>query len=295
MKSSHAAAISFAVPVHDPIPVPLPATRLAPGRRAQRRPGRGDAGLGPARRRPRRAGLPHRALPARRPRDLERQLVRRPLHAHLQRPLPAAGGAARPAPGGDVRRRRLLLPLRPPRPRPLGRGRPLGDPLVRRRRRHPPGRRPAHLRPGSRLRPRGAARLAAPPHPLGASGFSGLRPLQPGRRRLARRRPARSRPGPSRLPPAPLPRVAGRGCLSRRGVLFFAPPTQREWGRNLAKNPAPGRAPPARQDPRADRSVGRLPGAGAGDRPQPRLPRRRPVPLRLLLLHGDPAVVRAAR
>ena len=50
--------------------------------------------------------------------------------------------------------------------------------------------------------------------------------------------------------------------------------------------------PLARQDPRADRSVGRLPRAGAGHRPQPRLPRRRPVPLRLLLLHGDPAVVR---
>ena len=37
----------------------------------------------------------------RRLRDLERQLVRRPLHAHLQRPLPAAGGAARPAGGRD--------------------------------------------------------------------------------------------------------------------------------------------------------------------------------------------------
>ena len=79
-----------------------PPTRLASGRRAQRRARRRDAGLEPAGRRPRRPGLPHRAVPARRPGDLERQLVRRPLHPHLQRPLPAAGLAARPALVGTV-------------------------------------------------------------------------------------------------------------------------------------------------------------------------------------------------
>ena len=69
----------------------LPAVALScPARRR-------DAGMGPTGRRPRRPGLPHRALPARRPLDLERQLVRRPLHAHLQRPLPAARLAARAA------------------------------------------------------------------------------------------------------------------------------------------------------------------------------------------------------
>jgi energy-coupling factor transport system ATP-binding protein len=51
----------------------------------------------------------------------------------------------------------------------------------------------------------------------------------------------------------PLGGVAkGRGGPARRGVLFFAPSTQREAHSNLAKNPAPGRTPPAlRQDPPA--------------------------------------------
>ena len=44
--------------------------------------------------RPRGAHLPGRVLRPARPRDLERHLVRRPLHAHLQRAVPAAGGAA---------------------------------------------------------------------------------------------------------------------------------------------------------------------------------------------------------
>ena len=89
-------------------PVQGPPTRLAPGRRAQLRAGAADAGLEPAGRRPRRPGLPHRAVPARRPGDLERQLVRRPLHPHLQLPLPAAGGAARAAGG------RACSPSSPP-------------------------------------------------------------------------------------------------------------------------------------------------------------------------------------
>ena len=152
--------------------------------------------LEPAGRRPRRPGLPHRAVPARRPRDLERQLVRRPLHAHLQRPLPAAGGAARPAGGRRPRGRRLLLPLRPPRPRPLGRGGALGDALVRRRRRHPARRRPAHLRPRRRLRPRRAALPAGRP-----------------RRRSARSPPRRPAPSPARSPRAFL---AGVVAASRR-------------------------------------------------------------------------------
>ena len=207
-----------------------------------------DARLEPAGRRPRRPGLPHRALPARRPGDLERQLVRRPLHAHLQLPLPAAGGAARPAGGRDALGRRLLLPLRPPRPRPLGGGGALGDALVRRRRRHPARRRPAHLRARRRLRPRRAAlpcRSAAAT--LAVARRRGLRALQPGRRRLPRRR--RRSPG--------------------------------RWS-GAAGSTAP-------------RSASAALALGLDRRPQPRLPRTGPVPLRLLLLRRDPALVRRRR
>ena len=80
--------------------------------------------------------------------------------------------------------RRLLLPLRPPRPRPLGGGGALGDALVRRRRGHPARRRAAHLRPRRRLRAGGAA--------LPAGGARRRRRCRRGRRLRARR--ARSRP-----------------------------------------------------------------------------------------------------
>src|SRR3954469_13070031 len=86
-------------------------TRMAPGRRAQLPAGAADADLEPARRRPGGAGLSDRAVSARRPRDLERQLVRRPLHPHLQPPLPAARGVAGAAAGGDAGGGRLLLLL----------------------------------------------------------------------------------------------------------------------------------------------------------------------------------------
>ena len=137
-------------------------------------------------------------------RDLERQLVRRPLHAHLQRPLPAAGGAARPAGGGAALGRLLLLPLRPPGPRPLGGRGALGDPLVRCRRRHPARRRPAHLRPRRRLRR--SARCAA---------CSRWRP----RGRRARAASARRGRAPSASPVAGafLAGVAGRRRRSNAG------------------------------------------------------------------------------
>ncbi|MEX2449105.1 MAG: DNA polymerase III subunit gamma/tau [Solirubrobacterales bacterium] len=55
---------------------------------------------------------------------------------------------------------------------------------------------------------------------------------------------------PSPVPtPTILPRGTVRGCPRRRGVLFLAPPSQRVISRHLARNPAPARAPPHRQDP----------------------------------------------
>ena len=106
--------------------------------------------------------------------------------AHLQRPLPAARRAARPAGGRGAGGDRLRLPLRPPRPRPLGGRRALGDPLVRGRRRHPARRRPAHLRPRRRLRPRLPARRCR---------WGAPRRRSPSRRRA--RSPARSPPSSS--------------------------------------------------------------------------------------------------
>ena len=75
----------------------------------------------PPRARPRGAHLPGRVLRAARPRDLERQLVRRPLHALLQRAVPAAGGAARPDLGRGAGGGRVRMAVRPPGARPLGR------------------------------------------------------------------------------------------------------------------------------------------------------------------------------
>ena len=211
---------------------------MAPGRCAQLRAGAADAGLEPAGRRPRRPGLPHRAVRAGGPGDLERQLVRRPLHPHLQRPLPAAGGAAGPAGGGDARGRLLLLPLRPPGPRPLGGGGALGDPLVRRRRRHPARRRPADLRPRGRLRPRLAALPAdrarrrsrsSPPRPAPWPARSPA-PSSPASSSPGRSNPAsapaasRSRSPASRWPSPSSPTSPSR---SRASSPSSSPPTSR--------------------------------------------------------------------
>ena len=89
---------------------------------------------------------------------------------------------------GTLVGRLLLLPLRPPGPRPLGGRGALGDALVRRRGRHPARRRPAHLRPRRRLRPRLSALPAGRPPRARARRRRRLRALQPGRRRLPRRR-----------------------------------------------------------------------------------------------------------
>ena len=123
-----------------------------------------------------------------------------------------------PAGGRDARRRRLLLPLRPPRPRPLGGGGALGDPLVRRRRRHPARRRPAHLRPRRRLRPRGAALPAARPRPAGA------------------RSPPRPAPSPARSP-APSSPASSSPARSERGRP--AQPRSRSAPAALALGPRP--------------------------------------------------------
>ena len=207
-----------------------------------------DARLEPAGRRPRRPGLPHRAVPARRPGDLERQLVRRPLHPHLQRPLPAAGGAARPAGGRRARGRRLLLPLRPPRPRPLGR---------RRRAGRPSGSRPA----------------SSPCSPTASS------------------------PSPSASPSAS-PRCAAcssaapRSALAAAAACALSSPVAAAF---LAGVVLVGGARARRR--RVSRVALWVAGARPRPRrrPQPRLPRTGPVPLRLLLLRRDPALVRRRR
>ena len=114
----------------------------------------------------------------------------------------AVGGA-----GGG----RLLLPLRPPRPRPLGRGGALGDALVRGRRRHPARRRPAHLRPRRRLRARRAALLQR-------TAAADRRRSPPPAALSPARSPPPSSPASSRSPPLERgrPRQAGRGPGSRR-------------------------------------------------------------------------------
>ena len=152
----------LAAPPHGP--VQGSPTRMAPGGGAQRGARRRDAGLEPPGRRPRRPGLPHRAVPARRPGDLERQLVRA---ATTRSPTASSSRRWRRCSGpqvvGSAGGRRLLLPLRPPRPRPLGGGGALGDALVRRRGRDAARRRPADLRARGRLRPRRAALPAGGP------------------------------------------------------------------------------------------------------------------------------------
>ena len=265
----------------------------------------------PAGRRPRRPGLPHRTLRARRPRDLERQLVRRPLHAHLQLPLPTAGGAARAAGGRGALGDLLLLSLRPPRARPLGRGGALGDALVRGRRRHPARRRPAHLRPRGRLRARQPARHAGGPRLDRHRGRRLLRPLQPGRRRLPgrRRRRRRARARPPRQPrrrlgrldrarprPDPQPRLPRAGPVPLQLLLLHRDPPLVRLGPLHHPRPARRGAPaalgarrlPARRDARlagAQRD-GRQRGPARRPlrRPGPGRGRARPPPARLRLV-----------
>ena len=230
-------------------PVQAPPTRLAPGRRAQRRARRRRCWPGTRRSAtsPPRSSAPscssaaasaiwngswyggHYTL----------------TYSVLFPPLAALLG---PRLVGMLAVDRLLLPLRPPRPRPLGRGGALGDPLVRRRRGDAARRRPAHLRARRRLRPRHPAR---PPAPAAAPARS---PSPPRARSRARSRrsssPASCSPALGDLPPRPLrPRP-------RRAV----------WVACHRLRPCP--------------------------HPQPRLPRSGPVPLRLLLLRRDPALVR---
>ena len=204
--------------------------RVAPGlasrRRAEHRPGGDPADLGPAGPRPRRAGVPGRAVRARGVRDLERELVRGALHAHLQRPVPSARRAARP----PARRRavgdRFGLPVRPPRARPLGRARAVGDAVVRRRRGDDARDRPGDVLARRRLRARGPAGASARPHPAGdPRGGLGCALSSPvaavflagiaaserwSRARAGDPRRARRRRGRGGADPAPQPRLPGR-------------------------------------------------------------------------------------
>src|SRR3954449_12718771 len=100
---------------------------MATGCGAQLLAGTVDVDLEPAGWGPCRAGVPDRVVPAGGPGDLERQLVRRPLHPHLQPSVSAAGGAAGAAAGGDAGGRRLLLFVRPAGAGPVGGGGALGD------------------------------------------------------------------------------------------------------------------------------------------------------------------------
>ena len=110
--------------------------------------------------------------------------------------FPPAAALLGPQVVGLPRGRRLLLPLRPPGPRPLGGGGALGDALVRGRRRHPARRRPADLRPRRRLRAGGAAlRCRSGRGRARGPRRRGLPAGQPGRRRLPRRRRRRRRSG----------------------------------------------------------------------------------------------------
>ena len=218
---------------------------MAPGRRAQLRAGAADAALEPAGRRPRRPGLPHRAVPARRPGDLERQLVRRPLHPHLQRPLPAAGGAARD------RRWSAGSPSSPPPTSSTAWSATAGE------------RRRAGRRSGSRPASSPCSPTASSTFALGvAFGLASLRCPADRPRHAGARSPPRPAPWPARSPPPSSPASSWPGRWS---------------GASRVSRAALGAA-----------------GAGAGPRrrPQHRLPRTGPVPLRLLLLRRDPALVR---
>ena len=138
-----------------------------------------------------------------RPLDLERQLVRRPLHPHLQRPLPAARGAARSAAGRRYSR------WSPPPTSSIASSATAG------------ARRPAGRRSGS---PPGVVTLLADGQltfALGAAfGLASLRALQLGRpaarRSVAAAACALSSPVAARLP---RPGVADRpGALAARAA-----------------------------------------------------------------------------
>ena len=133
---------------------------------------------GPGERRPRGAGVPGGP----RPRAVGQRLVRGPSHARLQRALPAAGGAARPAAGGGAERGRGRLALRAPRPRPRRRARGLA--VVRRRDGLDAHLGAADLRAGRRGRPRGGARRRARAHRLGLRAGRAGEPREPRGRRL---------------------------------------------------------------------------------------------------------------
>ena len=124
--------------------------------------------------------------------DLERQVVRRPPHARLQRAVPAAGaGCSSPQVAGAIAAVASRRAVRAARARPLRRrARALGRALVRRRRRHAAVHRPAAVRARRRLRPRRAARAAAPPHACWRSCWRCCARSQPGRRPLPRARGA---------------------------------------------------------------------------------------------------------
>ena len=131
-----------------------------------------------------------------------------------------------PAGGGGARGRLLLLPLRPPRPRPLGGGGALGDPLVRRRGGDAARRRPAHLRARGRLRPRLAALPADRPRPRSA---------------LPPPRPAR---WPARSPPSSSP-ASSSPARSSRAAASAAPrsrsPASRSPSPSSPTSPSPSR------------------------------------------------------
>ena len=180
---------------------------------------------GPAERGPRGAGVPRRP----RPRAVGQRLVRRPSHARLQRALPAAGGAARPAAGRGAERGRGRLALRAPGPRP-------------RRRRASAAlwfavatvttliTRAADLRAGRRGRPRGGARRRA---------------------RAPRAGPARwprSRASPARWP-APSWRWRPRrgGWTARAGGRWRSRPCARRARRRAGRRLPRGRQLPVRR------------------------------------------------
>ncbi len=251
LKSLHGAPLYPWRSAHGP--VQGTPTRLAPGRRAQRRAGRRDAGLEPAGRRPRRPGLPHRAVRSAAAWRSGTAAGTAATTPHLQRPLPAAGGAARAAAWSAA----LAVVASSY----------LFDRLVR-------DRWGEAARWATLWFAAGVVTLLADGQltfALGvAFGLAALRSLRSGQRRAARRCAAAAAAcalSPARSPPSSSPASSAVGARSERG------------------------RPPRRPRPRA------LASPSLAARPSvliPNLafPERRPVPLRLLLLRRDPALVR---
>ena len=161
---------------------------------------------------PRSAGLPGRALRPRGLHAVQRQLVRRPPHARLLDPLPAARSAARRARRRSGRRRRIGRAVRSHRAPAFRRERPLG--LMVLRRRH--GRRSAHragdVRDGRGARPRGDPGAAARPSLRRPRPRARLHPREPRRRAVPRPR----RPGALAGDPQADRPVGGRRARSSR-------------------------------------------------------------------------------